>query len=556
MHTSNTRTTANSAYEDFRTAIAQFALVRAQDAVIVASERTGARDQWIFDFRAFILQPTWLDRYAEIFWEQYGSRLPFQVGGLETAGIPLVAAIVMKSVERGTPVNGFYLRKSRKRQGLMKNLEGTLTDEPIVFVDDLINSGQSMNKQIDILTGQGKTVSEAFVLLAFREKSAYDFFEKKKVAVSSLFTLTDFGIPLLAPKTPEVPRDSFDVLWRYEASKPSHYLVVQKSTPVLDDTRIYFGCDDGTFRALDQATGALAWEFRTGRHPVGKGILSSPALHKGVVYFGAYDGCVYALDAATSRILWKYDDADWVGSSPAVAPRLGLVFIGLEYGLWGRRGGISALDMKTGRAIWTAHHPQLTHGSPLYIPEEGLVVIGSNDGVLYAYEAENGNLRWFFATRGDIKASAAYDTKRRAILVGSMDGTLYAVSADGVPLHAYETDAGIYGSPCVSRDIAYVASLDKCLYAIDCLQWKRLWTFETRGRIFASPTIEDGSLWIGSNDGRLYELDPQAGTLKNFFQATERIVNKVAHRTGRIFVATSDNGLYSLKKRESPPPRV
>src|SRR6185436_914631 len=103
--------------------------------------------------------------------------LPFQVGGMETAGIPLVAAIVMKSLERGTPVNGFYIRKSRKRQGLLKYIEGTLTNEPVILVDDLINSGTSVNKQIAILRDAGMKVSEIFVLLAFREDAAYSFLE-------------------------------------------------------------------------------------------------------------------------------------------------------------------------------------------------------------------------------------------------------------------------------------------------------------------------------------------------------------------------------------------
>jgi orotate phosphoribosyltransferase len=162
-------------YEDLRSAIASAALVRGADRIIVGNEHTGARESWLFDFRALMLQPAWLDRCAEIFWERYASRLPFQVGGLETAGIPLVAAIIMKSVERGTPVNGFYVRKSRKRHGLMKYIEGTLTDDPIVFVDDLINSGNSLRKQIKILEEAGKKVRDAFVMLAFRDDTHYQF---------------------------------------------------------------------------------------------------------------------------------------------------------------------------------------------------------------------------------------------------------------------------------------------------------------------------------------------------------------------------------------------
>ncbi len=539
-------------YDDFREAILSTTLVQAKNgAIIVRSEHTGARDLWLFDFRALMLQPKWLDKYAEIFWERYANRLPFQVGGVETAGIALVAAIVMKSVARGTPVNGFYIRKSRKRQGLMKYIEGTLTDEPVIFVDDLINSGQSVHKQLEILAQAGKKVADVFIMLAFRADDAYAFLADKHVSLSHLFTLADFGIPLLKSKAPEIPQNSFTVVWHYKAPHPSYHLVVQKSAPLLDNKRVFFGCDDGAFRALDQKTGEVAWEFSAGRHPQGKGILSSPALYNGIVYFGAYDGTVYALNAATGEKVWTYEDADWIGSSPDIAPNLGLLFIGLEFGLWRKRGGIAALDLKTGAMKWSANHADLTHGSPLYIQEESLVVIGSNDGLMYAYDAENGTLRWSFRARGDIKTRAAYDAKRRAVIFGSMDGNLYALSAqDGAPLHARETGAGIYSIPLVHNDTVYVASLDKCFYAIDCTNWKDRWVYETSGRIFASPAIADGSLWIGSNDGKLYEIDASSGTLKHFFQATERIVNAIAYSESekRFFVPTVANEIYCLAR--------
>ncbi len=545
------RAIGSAPLQEFRSAIASVVLVRARAGVdIVAGGSTGARDPWIFDFRALMLQSAWLNRYAELFWQHYHQHYPFQVGSVETAGIALLAAIVMKGQERGTPVNGFYLRKSRKRTGLMKQIEGTLTDEPVIFVDDLMNSGQSINKQVDILHAAGKKVTDAFVILTFRENEAYAFLTEKNVRLTHLFSISDFGLPLQRSHTPEIPKDDFEVLWKYSAPAPLYDLVVQKSAPVLDEERIYFGCDDGAFRALSLTSGEVAWEFRIGKHPTGKSILSSPALHGELVYFGAYDGTVYALEAKTGKKIWSYADADWVGSSPDIAPDLGLIYIGLEYGLWRKHGGIAALDLRSGHLTWHASHPSLTHGSPLYIKEEGLVVIGSNDGVLYAYDAKSGELQWKFASRGDIKTRAAYDAKRRAVVFASMDGRLYALGAQGgMPLHARETGSGIYSIPLVHNDTLFIASLDKCLYAIDCTNWKDLWTYETGGRVFASPVFWNNSLWLGSNDGKLHEIDPRSGKLKRFFQTTERIVNAIAVKSDLLFVPTNAGEIYCLRSR-------
>jgi len=541
--------------DDLKQAIQKHVLKRREDGVhIITMESEGITSEWLFDFRALMLQPKWLNRYAEIFWERYASHYPFQVAAMETAGIALVAAIVMKGVERGTPVNGFFIRKSRKRQGLMKMIEGTPTDDPVILVDDLMNSGQTIAKQVDIISSIGKSVSDIFVLLVYRDRNAYQFINDRNAELTAFFTLADFNIPLLSSDAATIPKKSFETLWHFAPGNPSFQLIVQKSAPVLDTTRLYYGSDAGVFRALDQETGEVLWEHEVGRHPEGKGILSSPALHNGVVYFGAYDGNVYALDAVTGKVRWTNTDADWIGSSPSLAPELGLLFIGLEFGLFSKRGGITALSLATGERIWDDRTSALTHGSPLYIPEEELVVVGSNDGVVYAYAAKTGVPKWQYQTGSDIKTSFAYDAKRKLVLFGSMDSKCYALSArDGSPVFVRQTSGGIYSVPLVQDDTVYVASLDKRLYAIDLDTWEDRWAFATSGRIFSSPTFFEGSIWIGSNDGRVYEIDPATGTLRNFFQATERITNKIAYnpRTKRFFIPTCANEIYCIKRKDT-----
>lgn len=543
------------AESDLQKAIQSSAFVSAKSGTRIISSDENTASEWLFDFRALLLQPKWLDRYAEIFWERYASKYPFQVCGMESAAISLVAAIVMKGVQRGTPVNGIYIRKSRKRKGLTKQIEGTLSNESIILVDDLINSGSTFNKQIKILTEAKAHVTHIFTLLAFRDKSAYESLTAENTTcIESVFTLEDFGIPLLAAKQQHA-NDAFETVWRFEAPDPSYNFVVQKSAPIIDNSRIYFGTDAGTFFAIDQATGEIIWTFQTKKHPPGKGIFSSPALSKGVVYFGAYDGNVYALDANTGVKKWAYDDADWIGSSPALAPNLNLLFIGLEFGLFRKRGGIIALRVDTGKRVWEERTPALTHGSPLYIKEENTVVIGSNDSVVYAYQADTGTPLWQFQADGEVKSSFAYDAKRRLILFGTLGGTFYALSAlNGVPVFAYEMGGGMYSTPCIDGDTVYFASLDKYIYALSLQTGKEIWSFGTNGRIFASPIIADRSLWCGSNDGKLYEIDPATGKLRNFFQATERIVNKVIYNqeTKRMFVPTQANELYCLKRKEAP----
>lgn len=539
-------------YEDLKRAIETTVLVRSASGTAIIGAEGGITAEWLFDFRALLLQTQWLNRYAEIFWERYASQYPFQVCGMESAAISLVAAIVMKGNERGTPIHGFFIRKSRKREGLMRQIEGTLTDAPVILVDDIINSGNTFNKQIKILDERHVPVSGIFALLAYREPTAYEFATKRGIQVDTLFTLKDFGIALLTSPSTNMPQDSFDVMWQFRAPQPSHQWVTQKSAPVIDDTRVYFGTDNGTFFALNQSDGSVAWTFDIEKHPEGKGIFSSPALAHGMVIFGAYDGNVYALDATSGIPRWVYRDADWVGSSPSVSTDTDTVYIGLEFGLISKRGGIVALNIRTGSKKWQQTMPEFAHCSPLYIAEEKIVIMSSNDGIVYAYNAADGKERWVYRTAGGIQSSFAYDSERRYVVFGSLDKNIYILSVrDGTPVFAYATGAGIYSTPLVERNTVYVSSLDKCVYAIDLDTFRVHWVFPTSGRIFASPVVFEGSLWIGSNDGRLYELNLDNGTLHASFQTTERIVTRISYRTTtkRIFVATNANELYCLTKK-------
>ena len=95
--------------------------VTKHDQKIVSSH--GGNSKWLFDFRRILLKSECLNLVAEIFWQRFKDQYPFQIGGQETAAIPLVSAIIMKAWELGTPVNGFYLRKSREKKGVPKKKE-------------------------------------------------------------------------------------------------------------------------------------------------------------------------------------------------------------------------------------------------------------------------------------------------------------------------------------------------------------------------------------------------------------------------------------------------
>jgi outer membrane protein assembly factor BamB/orotate phosphoribosyltransferase len=544
---------ASKVLRDFlREAIRKHVFVTKDTHTIVHSvDGDGQDSNWLFDFRAILLEARHLDAVATLFWEIYKDHPRFQVGGIETASIPMIAAIVMKSVERGTPVNGFFIRKSRKKSGLLNMVEGRVTDQPIILVDDLINSGYSFTRQLAVTDELGHKVTDLFAILRFRDEDYYQFAKEKGIRITTIFSLPDFGIPHLIDKKTAAPHVPFRVVWRFRSDNPGLFYVVPKSAPVLDEGRVYFGSDNGFFWALNQEDGSIAWKYRVGFHPKRKAIFSTPAIHDGCVYFGSYDGNVYALDANTGKRKWIFMEADWVGSSPALAIKEELLFIGLEFGLWGKRGGIAALSLRTGEKKWEYRMPGLTHGSPAYSAAHNLVAIGSNDKTAYVFEARTGKLRWKYSTEGEIKGAPAFDDKRGLVLFASFDGGLYIFDAPtGNLLHRFGAEYGFYSNPLLHGDHVYIASFDKKLYAINLDTFQKSWEFTTRGRIFATPVMVDGHIFIGSNDARLYEIDSKTGKEMSAFQVTERITNRIAHnsKTNRFFLPTFANELYCLER--------
>lgn len=533
-------------------------------------------EAWIFDFRRILMRGSHANIISELFYETYFSMYPFQIGTLEIGGVPLATSLMNTFYHKGhLDINAFFIRKSRKKTGLMRMIEGRVVPKlNIILVDDIMNSGGSFWRQIEVLESHGHKVEAVWSILRFRDEDYYKRFHERSIKVHSLFTLDDFTKTLggkvknltdiISPKPMPFIQE-----WIFRAPNPTLNHVICKSEPVLDTDTIYVGSDSEYFYAINQLNGRVKWKFKVGKKTNGKSIYSNPILYNGLVIFGSYDGNVYALDKKTGKKVWVSFEADFVGSSPAAASDLGLIFIGLEYGLIFRRGGIAALDAKTGKTIWVDdNHPAFTHSSPKYISAYQQVVIGSNDGVVRLYEARSGNKLWEFTTfggtkykkeegcgfgQGEIKESFEYDPVRDYIIFGATDGFLYILDREtGHMVKQFACDFAIWSTPHLYKDKVYFTSLDKCVRCIDLDTLEIIFVKNLDGsRIFGGPTVINNFLYVGTNAGRLHELNPDTGDVTGYFHTVERITNMLHYNPNSktFFLPTYANEIIALKKR-------
>ena len=115
------------------------------------------------------------------------------VGGVSIGGDPLVCATVMVSFAAQDPIAGFLIRKEPKGHGRNLWIEGGKNLKKgmsVVILEDVVTTGGSSLKAIDIAEKEGFAVKGLVVLLD-RLEGGKEIIESKGYAYKSIFTLSD-----------------------------------------------------------------------------------------------------------------------------------------------------------------------------------------------------------------------------------------------------------------------------------------------------------------------------------------------------------------------------
>jgi orotate phosphoribosyltransferase len=120
---------------------------------------------------------------------------PRSVGGLEIGSIPLTTGIMLRSIMNGKykkGMSGFVIRKNPKTHGLEKKIEGA-PEEPIVIVEDVVTSGQSvMDAIIAMRDAGGYSVSGVVCVIDREEEGTVNVLKQNNIKYYSLFNHTEF----------------------------------------------------------------------------------------------------------------------------------------------------------------------------------------------------------------------------------------------------------------------------------------------------------------------------------------------------------------------------
>ncbi len=253
----------------------------------------------------------------------------------------------------------------------------------------------------------------------------------------------------------------------------------------------------------------------------------------------------------SNRLKWTFstgrrDKEGGIETDPVIGPD-GTVYLGSNNGI------LYALDPENGDIRWafpTEFDTFAIYSTP-YIDRQGIVYFGAKDGNVYALRAPRKGIMpevvWSFNLGTTIQTSPTF-TPDGTLVIGADDWAYYGVTPprDGKGPRVrwrFQTQGTLITSPAVDADgIVYVASMDGTVYALEPPKQaeepvKVRWTFHSgarddKGGFENAPAIDEaGTLYIGGNDGILYALDTQAGKVQWTFDG----VAKSGYRTFAIF---------------------
>jgi outer membrane protein assembly factor BamB len=265
--------------------------------------------------------------------------------------------------------------------------------------------------------------------------------------------------------------------------KGANYAELYKG-PAVGNGLVYFGSDFHTVTALSAGTGHGVWQYTAG-----DAIQSSPAVTSQAVYFASFDQFVYAVSAAKGKLVWR----SLIGNSSVP-----FVTAGGSYVYTASGSGTAALRASDGTTAWSSP------GSSLVLAVAGTAVLVGGNGTFYSLNAQTGAHNWSTSVGGTVthilaSGSVAY--------VASDDGDIRAIdTADGSLKWASRADRFVNSGIAAANGAVYFGCDDRRVYAVDAAGGHLKWTYLTGGAVDSGLAVYQDRVFAASLDGNLYGL--------------------------------------------------
>lgn len=173
-------------------------LIREKSLMISSGEpfrlASGKTSPYLIDLKLTCFDPEGLSLIAGLLFAACDRQIVTHVGGMETGGIPLAAAVCQHSFYQGAPLPGFFVRKQAKDRGANKRIEGILTPGArVALVEDVTTTGGSILQAVEVVRAAGCEVAQ-LITVVDRLEGAGANLAAAGIELTALFTREDFGL--------------------------------------------------------------------------------------------------------------------------------------------------------------------------------------------------------------------------------------------------------------------------------------------------------------------------------------------------------------------------
>jgi len=303
-----------------------------------------------------------------------------------------------------------------------------------------------------------------------------------------------------------------------------------------DGRRLFVATHDGVVRALDPATGAVAWKA--------EGLPGTLSAGEGVVLLRGEDGTLKSLHPRTGAVRWT--------AATGVAGTMAAVVDGDRALVPGN--GLAAVDLATGRALWA----DLT-GAPTTAPPVSAgsrVVAGEADGTLRCRDRDSGQPLWVARTSRGLLAPPLVDESRRRVYLGTTDKRILEIHLDnGEKGWAWRVGADIAYTGLLLPGQVLFASYDAVLYSLERggnLRWRA----PLPSRPLSPPLLVGDYLLMACLENELVAFFPDSGKPAGRLRTTAEIrTPPIVVPSGFVALGLRDRSVIAFALPATAPPR-
>lgn len=247
-----------------------------------------------------------------------------------------------------------------------------------------------------------------------------------------------------------------------------------------------------------------------------------------IEHLGTSEGSI----PSEGRLRWEVRTADQVQSSP--------VFHNGSVIMRSDDGKLYAVEAETSLVQWKFTTGGAIQGTPLILEER--LYFGSSDGIFYCLpipgpdEAITEPVEvWTFSCGSPIVSSA--HAFNGTLLFGCQDGFFYKLSMDGEFVWKTEIGWEIWATPLIDPDNgrAFIGATNGNFSCLDLVEEKKVWTINI-GEVYSSGCLWNDTVYIGSGqDHEFLAIDPDNGSIIWTFDTELPVFSTPSYHMARLY---------------------